>query len=56
MSNWQPIETAPKDGSEVLGWCEGHVFHLIAWDGKKWLADDGFRCVPSHWQPLPKAP
>lgn len=21
MSNWQPMETAPRDGTPILGWC-----------------------------------
>ncbi len=63
---WQPIETAPKDGSYVL----------LAWDGQcimsHWLDNSnttapwkGFTVMglrpwpkgkPTHWQPLPAPP
>ena len=59
---WQPIETAPKDGTEVL---LGHAnsIWLDYWTMANEL--DGFwaMCdqwedpeVPTHWMPLPAAP
>lgn len=59
---WQPIETAPKDGTSVL--LRGHGDHRIA-DGY-WLkaAYNGngawvwpyVHREPTHWMPLPPAP
>ena len=64
MSEWQPIETAPK--------CE----HVLVWDGEyvmdAWFHDDRW-CIfrreftngmvsfwldedPTHWMPLPDGP
>lgn len=36
-SVWQPIETAPRDGTEVLIWCEGR--RLVAEFGPVWGQD-----------------
>ena len=60
---WQPIETAPKDGTHVLLWPSPY------WGGdslsggyatahKRWFADgSGSETIsPTHWQPLPPPP
>jgi hypothetical protein len=65
MNGWQPIETAPKDGTRVLvadanspwpyGTDEGP--HLAAWDGYCWCIQlDGQSARPTHWMPLPAPP
>ncbi len=65
---WQPIETAPKDGTRFMAWHKGRV-ELFRWqsdDGTNrpvgWR--DGFIYVylegdddgPIYWMPLPTAP
>lgn len=71
MSEWQPIETAPKDGSPVLVYavegCTQWKFYTPLWicrweegheDGE-WIEAGGelyTTCKPTHWMPLPKPP
>ena len=61
---WQPIETAPKDGTAVLV-SEGRFIHCVEWNDEYewWAVDDNklgpFRLrgtAPTHWQPLPPPP
>lgn len=63
---WQPIDTAPKDGSPVLLWDE-HGVTIGAWDegsasGPKyppnWRGPYWAHVIdnPTHWAPLPEGP
>jgi len=61
MSNWQPIESAPRDGTRFLAWCPyvGRVIMRINGVHREtWAIDPSGRlsCDPSHWMPLPPAP
>jgi hypothetical protein len=56
-AGWQPIETAPKDGTMILlctpgGKAAGGAFHARykVWSWPYVMAE------PTHWQPLPPAP
>lgn len=63
---WQPIETAPKDGTRILlgyfpetggSGCEVAWWHSThtKWCGRVLLNADG-HFSPTHWMPLPPAP
>lgn len=57
---WQPIETAPKNGSRFM-FTNGHIigtglmmgrtphFAADSWQGER-------NTVPTHWRPLPEPP
>jgi hypothetical protein len=56
---WQPIDTAPRDGKQIVlsdgrnvGF--GHWYRLQA--RFVWDAQIGARKYPTYWQPLPAAP
>ena len=56
---WQPIETAPKDGTRVLVYDKADDEILVCYWYDKWeLVYGGY--VPdesvTHWMPLPEAP
>ena len=64
MGEWQPIETAPKDGTVVLiyspadGVMSSHL-HWGNWQGMVWRSVghvDFERSKPTHWMPLPAPP
>jgi hypothetical protein len=57
QNQWSPIETAPKDGTEILIFGEGE-FAVAAWNGSEWrdIGDIGWGGMdgasPTHWKPL----
>lgn len=68
---WQPIETAPRDGTRVLAIWGKHGTQIIYWysweerpeylvkAGACWKPENQ-RCpinaTPTHWMPLPPPP
>lgn len=60
---WQPIESAPRDGTTLLGAFKGGKVASI-----EWLTDKGYvegwalsgsmqnNMRPTHWMPLPEPP
>ena len=69
MTDWQPILTAPKDGTIILFYCglcgRGDTQLGIWWSGignseGHWETLDGLALEgphhPTHWMPLPEPP
>ena len=64
--DWQPINSAPKDGSEFLTYAPGNKRAMYERDREpvivltKWKADCFWRNrpdnMPTHWMPLPEPP
>lgn len=67
---WQPIETAPRDGSDVIGFgnnfgdptgAQGHHHGIVHWDDHySDFMDSGESwsrmSYLTHWMPLPPPP
>lgn len=67
MNTWQDIATAPKDGTSILGFCEGaKIPAVMHWSIDRWTdlsgdvddVDDPQYAFydATHWMPLPKGP
>jgi len=70
-NNWQPIDTAPKDGTNILMWngdeiqvCSWHCPGIFDNDRFYWAHGDILNkynskqelYAPTYWQPLPEPP
>lgn len=64
-ADWQPIDSAPKDGTDILvwePWCLRAV--VVFWDGDSLLNNSAWRVrwdaapihLVTHWMPLPPPP
>jgi hypothetical protein len=64
MSEWKPIESAPKDGTEVLLAYPGGIVKSGKWTlfggyyEEHWADGERprFGADPTHWMPLPPPP
>jgi len=59
MPGWLPIESAPKDGTEVLlgGKCGSVTCAIYSQREQRWYGDTDCPCEwATHWMPLPAAP
>ena len=65
MTGWQPVETAPKDGTVVLVWTRTgpHLAAYLRLRPEGWMEKDGSYLLtedttglPTHWMPLPVPP
>lgn len=59
MTDWQDIESAPRDGTDILVFEKG-VSRIAFWDtarGGIWSEWPGrVQVYPEHWQPTPPPP
>jgi hypothetical protein len=57
---WQPIESAQKDGTEVLVYVPRRMGAIVAAagnvTGQQWWARNMGDLKPTHWMPLPPPP
>jgi hypothetical protein len=68
VAGWQPIESAPRDGTNILVWwpAQMHCPVTAHWNTGKWSdAGIGWKLTgwgmamqtePTHWMPLPLPP
>ena len=65
MSDWQPIETAPKDGTKIIAFDHHAGVVIVRWrmrwpeTGCEWIEATGEEYEnyrPTHWMPLPEPP
>lgn len=56
MAEWQPIETAPKDGTQILVPVGNGLFDVVSWWDNAWReGTNGLRLQrqPENWMSIP---
>lgn len=53
---WQPIETAPRDGTKVLVIDASGEMEFARFNGDFWETDWDWMNGLTHWMPLPPPP
>jgi hypothetical protein len=69
MTDWQPIETAPRDGTRIIAaepdggwiidicvWCKTPHVPLYGFHFTAGDPENWDMCSPTHWMPMPEAP
>lgn len=56
QQGWQPIETAPKVGRDLILLMTPSGFPQVAYSNTWRQAGFSVECKPTHWMPLPAAP
>jgi hypothetical protein len=58
LPQWQPIETAPKDDTDVLVLCDHGIISIGSFCGTMWWIEQVTyeKREPTHWMPLPERP
>ena len=57
MMQWQPIDTAPRDGTEVLIFGNCGIMVMLFDNGWREKANYmSLKTPPTHWMPLPSEP
>lgn len=56
MSEWQPIDTAPRDGTEIVVYtADLDAMGVAWWEHGQWtVGESGWE--PTHWIPVPPPP
>lgn len=59
-NEWQPIETAPKDGTEIVVYVK-QIGQMVVYYDKMWTEKSNLLRAkmsfePTHWMPLPQPP
>jgi len=53
---WRPIETAPRDGRQMILLLTPSGWPQVAFSNTWWISGFSIECKPTHWIPIPPTP